>query len=55
MRLTGSSEDTAGRLELCYEKFWGTLCDRRITNTIADVVCRQLSYSTYGIIIQIYM
>ena len=49
MRLTGSSKDTAGRLELCYEGRWGTVCDDSVTNITADVVCRQLSHAALGI------
>ena len=51
VRLTGSSENTAGRLELCHEGRWGIICDRKITNAISDVVCKQLGHSALGIII----
>ena len=32
-----------GRVELCYNGQWGTVCDRQINDNAAKVVCAQLS------------
>lgn len=49
IRLTGGGSINEGRLEICINNTWGTVCDDYWTNTNADVVCRLLGYSTNGI------
>ena len=39
--------DTKGRLEVCYDGYWGSVC-RDNDRTIAGVVCRQLGYFATG-------
>ena len=51
VRLSGSSQTYAGRVELCVERTWTTLCDQTWDFNDAAVTCRQLGYSSYGLYI----
>ena len=48
IRLAGRSYNNVGRIELCVNGTWGTVCDTSFDNKDASVVCRQLGYSSYG-------
>ena len=48
VRLTGGDVVNEGRLEVCLHQSWGTVSDSTWSNEEAQVVCRQLGYSTEG-------
>ena len=48
VRLVGGRTRSEGRVEICYNGVWGTVCDSYWQDIQADVVCRQLNYTTPG-------
>ena len=42
VRLRGGSNQLEGRVELCINNAWGTVCDDEFSSQDAEVVCRQI-------------
>ena len=53
LRLIGGTNPAEGRVEICINNAWGTVCDDGFTKEEALVVCRQLGkLQTEGICLQ---
>ena len=48
VRLMGGFSPYNGRVEICYNNQWGTVCNKSFTNIDASVVCTQLGYPVIG-------
>ena len=47
IRLQGSTSVDEGRVEVCMNGVWGTVCDNNWNDSDASVVCRQLGFSRF--------
>ena len=45
IRLVNGNSDMEGRVEICHDYRWGTVCDKQWTDNHTAVVCRQLGFS----------
>ena len=50
IRLVGGSMISEGRVEVCFNDSWGTVCDDYWSTVDANVLCKQIGYSGSGII-----
>ncbi len=49
VRLVGGENVTLGRVEVCINNAWGTVCNSRFGTNEAKVICNQLDFSNTGI------
>ena len=48
VRLMHGSTPRVGTVQVCISSTWGSICDSGWNSQEADVVCRQLGFSTFG-------
>ena len=48
LRLMGGNIANEGRVEICINNVWGTICDDFWGSSDAAVVCQELGFSTLG-------
>ena len=48
VRLVSGANHTEGRVEICLNNEWGTVCGQMWNDTAATVICRQLGLGSNG-------
>ena len=48
VRLVGGSTEYEGRVEVCINRAWGTICRYSWSTSDSNVVCRQLGHQGLG-------
>ena len=54
VQLADGSYNNVGRIDLCVNGIWGTICSNSFDNKDASIVCRQLGYSSFGKVYHIF-
>ena len=52
VRLVNGSGPHEGRVEICVNEAWGTVCSNSWSSYDAKVVCRQLGYTSIGLMLR---
>lgn len=55
LRLVNGSDEREGRLEICFNRAWGTICRDEFNQTEATVACGQLGFSREGAVLHTYI
>ena len=50
IRLVGGTRLNEGRVEICMDKTWGTVCGDFLDSNDASAICVQLEYSEFGLL-----
>ena len=50
MRLVGADTELEGRVEICFNGLWGTVCDDYWNSRDASVVCNHLGLPSEGLL-----
>ena len=48
VRLVGGANELEGRVEICYNKMWGSVCHQGWQTSDANIVCKQLHFQPVG-------
>ncbi len=48
LRLVGGNVDNEGRIEICLDNKWGTICDDNWSTNDANVACGALGFASTG-------
>ena len=53
VRLVSNTDDSKGRVEVCFSNVWGTICSNKFGSKEAQVICHQLGFPRQGQFINI--
>ena len=49
VRLVDGANEMEGRVEVCLDGAWGSICDNDWSRSDASVLCKQIGYSPTGL------